>query len=147
MSFATLLRRAPTLVFILLLLRRDVIHAIAENSQYLGAVVFSFPSSSPKGSGGEPCFPPEEATPIGGEPACFSIANKHELYLCDTHGHVLISDCEKEDCTRCDVPALNQYGYVDGRCQQNGWLVANCTDAFVVSSRFLTEEERSSNSL
>ena len=109
-------------------------------SGYFAAHVLAFPQE------GGPCVSDDSGLVprIGGSPACFTIGDNTELYLCDARGHVLISDCRESDCTHCDVPALNQYGYVDGKCQANGWLRADCTDIPVGEDRFLPEDQRSS---
>ena len=115
--------------------------AATEPSEYFAAHVLAFPQE------GGPCEQHEGsvAVPrIGGSPACFTIGDTTELYLCDARGHVLIANCRKTDCTDCDVPALNQYGYVDGKCQANGWLRADCSTVPVAEDRFRSEEERSS---
>lgn len=113
--------------------------AVAPPSGYFAAHVLAFAQE------GGPCEHDGSAVPrIGGSPACFTIGDTTELYLCDARGHVLIADCRETDCTACDVPALNQYGYVDGKCQANGWLRADCSDEPVGEDRFLSEDQRSS---
>lgn len=108
-------------------------------SGYYAAHILAFPQE------GGPCEHSGDAvTRIGGSPACFTVGDSTELYLCSSRGHVLISHCKETDCTQCDVPALNQYGYVDGKCQANGWLRADCTDIPVGEDRFLPQDQRSS---
>lgn len=54
--------------------------------------------------------------------------NKNEKYLCDPFtNEIYISLCENDDCTNCGAPQPNWYGYVNGKCQDNGWLKAICT--------------------
>eukprot|EP00946_MAST-07B_sp_MAST-7B-sp1_P004961 g4961.t1 len=113
----------PRLVAALLAAACIVRGEVAKPSGYFAAHILAFPQE------GGPCEHSGGPLPrIGGSPACFTVAEQTELYLCDARGHVLIAECRETDCTQCDVPALNQYGYVNGKCQKNGWLRADCTD-------------------
>ena len=79
-----------------------------------------------------------EGYSIGGSPACFTIGEVTELYLCDKDTkEVLIAKCNKKDCTSCADPENNWYGYVDGICQSNGWLQSECTEDAVDPTRFV----------
>lgn len=81
-----------------------------------------------------------EGYSIGGSPACFTIEGTTELYLCDKNTkEVLISICKNTDCTECQHPETNVYGYIDGKCQDNGWLQSECTDDLVDPNRFLPQ--------
>ena len=79
-----------------------------------------------------------EGYSIGGSPACFTIGEVTELYLCDKDTkEVLIAKCNNKDCTSCADPENNWYGYVDGICQSNGWLQSECTEDAVDPTRFV----------
>ena len=101
----------------------------ATSLHFLNAQVIAYDSESE-----QPCSSKGQA--IGGTPACFTIGKNTELYLCDSNNDVLISLCAREDCTECELPKLNWYGYVDGRCQDNGWLKPKCTSDTVDQKRF-----------
>ena len=97
---------------------------------FLAANVVAFDADGPPCEG--------EGSSIGGSPACFTIGDTTEMYLCDGDGKtIFIAECRKEDCTECEFPEVNKYGYENNKCQSNGWLRAECTDRRVAVSRFL----------
>ena len=63
---------------------------------------------------------------IGG---CINLEETNEQYLCDfATNDVYIALCKNKDCTNCEDPMPDYYGYINGQCQSNGFLKAKCTD-------------------
>ena len=61
--------------------------------------------------------------------SCINLEDKNEQYLCDfVSREVYIASCKNTDCTDCEFPMPNEYGYQDDVCQSNGFLKAKCTD-------------------
>ena len=61
--------------------------------------------------------------------SCINLDDKNEQYLCDfVSREVFIASCKNTDCTDCEYPVPNEYGYQDDVCQSNGFLKAKCTD-------------------
>lgn len=62
---------------------------------------------------------------IGG---CINLDDINEQYLCDfANDKVYIAQCKNADCTDCDAPIEDYYGYINNQCR-NGFLKAKCTD-------------------
>ena len=102
----------------------------ADARTFVNAQVIAYDSESE-----QPCS--SNGNAIGGHPACFTIGENTEMYLCDpVNNDVLISLCAREDCTECELPKKNWYGYVDEQCQDNGWLQAVCSSDAVDEKRF-----------
>ena len=61
--------------------------------------------------------------------SCINLGERNEQYLCDfISREVYIASCKNADCTNCEFPMPNEYGYRDGVCQRNGFLKANVID-------------------
>ena len=60
--------------------------------------------------------------------SCINLDDINEQYLCDFVNHkVYIARCKNADCTDCDAPIEDYYGYINNQCR-NGFLKAKCTD-------------------